>query len=351
MWNSGAFRSHLSMMPQVSVWRSLCLSCSLIKSTDCVSTVSWRMQPWKVLKGFSHSCSFPSPGQPEDRQTWRQWEEPCEGNISITTARTAEEKLASSDDEKRKTGMSESFIFIYSNRQASFSGDQRHGVPQTIIQSWAWGRTNETQIPITNHGDIVASEGVKIPNPRPVLSSSGALPALRTWRCSLLLLKYNQTAPLCVGRLKVSSSPASFQVRNWSLIDVPINGGTVGPGKHRKLLGPAKVTATSTGSTQEKVTFPWEKWRRGRDREGLLQPENDIGSMNLFEGCVCRDLISQCPSRALLHEHNYYKSHISLDKSEGTNVIQQLWVSNSIRTLCSGNIYHSHPNTTISTSA
>lgn len=98
---------------------------------------------------------------------------------------------------------------------------------------------------------------------RPTLRSSGGLSDLRTWRWSLALLRYSQTAPPCFESLKVSSSPASFHVRNWSPTDTPIDDGSGTPGKQRKLWGLVKVMATKMGSAHEKVTFPWDRWKSG----------------------------------------------------------------------------------------
>lgn len=109
-----------------------------------------------------------------------------------------------------------------------------------------------------------------------MLSSSGTLPDLWTWRWSLALLRYSQTAPPCFESLKVSSSPALFHVRNWSPTDMPIDDGSVTPGKQRKLWGLVKVMATKTGSAHEKVIFPWDRWKRGEVKtEELLQPKRE----------------------------------------------------------------------------
>lgn len=102
---------------------------------------------------------------------------------------------------------------------------------------------------------------------QPALSSSSALPSLWTCSRSRASLRYSQTTPLCWGRLNVSRSPALFHVLNWNPTEKPPRSGAVGPGNWRKLWGPGNVTATETGSAQEKVTLPWEgNKQRGRER-------------------------------------------------------------------------------------
>lgn len=149
---------------------------------------------------------------------------------------------------------------------------------------------------------------IKMRSDWPVLSSRGTLPDLCTCRWSLALLRYNQTAPPCLGRSKVNSRPALFHVRNWSPTDMPTEWGSVTPGKRRKLRGLAKVMATNTGSAHEKVTFPWDRWRNGEGekwgRDVITAKEgNMIMHKCEFQGCMAalwrRDLISPLKSASL----------------------------------------------------
>lgn len=101
----------------------------------------------------------------------------------------------------------------------------------------------------------------------PAFSSTGGLPALWIWRCTLASLRCSHTIPSRFGRSKVSSSPSVSHVRNWSPSETPAECRPMSPGNRRKLRGPVNVTATKTGSEQENVTLPWVKRVKDRVRD------------------------------------------------------------------------------------
>lgn len=100
----------------------------------------------------------------------------------------------------------------------------------------------------------------------PALRSSEDLPALLICSRSLAWLRYRKIVPSCCGRPKVKSRPPLFHVLNCSVTDTSPVDHDVRPGNWRKLWESVNVTATETGSAQEKVTLPWEQ-EEGRERE------------------------------------------------------------------------------------